>query len=175
MFPCSQTKSASPQLPPRQTETRWTWRPSASSPRSSLLPSPVSLTLPKNCPCSPRWVVESVWKHCYIHQTSPGSNRGCVWFSRSICLVELAVRFEKDHNSVWGMSHRQFLTVYCTNEQIYWVKMEQILQLLNIFSARQILLHNSTHIVSRENVYVWDRLSDGPLVTISFCFLPSLN
>lgn len=56
LSPRSQTKSASPRSPPRQTETRWTWRPSASSPRSSLLPSPVSSTLPKNCPCSPRWV-----------------------------------------------------------------------------------------------------------------------
>lgn len=55
--PCSQKKSASPRLRPRQTETRWTWRPSASSPRSSLLPSPESSTLPKNCPCSLRWVL----------------------------------------------------------------------------------------------------------------------
>lgn len=39
---------------PRQTEIRWTWRPSVNSPRSWLRPSPALSTLPRSCPCSRR-------------------------------------------------------------------------------------------------------------------------
>lgn len=69
-LPCSQRRSASPRWRPRRTGTRWTWKPSASSPRSSLLPSRASSTLLKNCPCSQRWVPTST--------TSP-LNSACDW------------------------------------------------------------------------------------------------
>lgn len=40
---------------PLRMEIRWTWRPSVSLPRSWLLPSPVSSTLPRSCPCFQRY------------------------------------------------------------------------------------------------------------------------
>lgn len=130
IVPRSQTKSASLQLRPRQTETRWTWRPSVSSPRSSLLPSPVSSTLPKNCPCFLRWVMVNGPEDqrpsmgvCLIQRAIKNTEDkakplpscecvswGNVYFKRSICLAELAVpMFEEDHNDMWYESYDQYL------------------------------------------------------------------
>lgn len=110
LSPRSQTKSASPRSPPRQTETRWTWRPSASSPRSSLLPSPVSSTLPKNCPCSPRWVEVNGFSGSELGVTRRSDRRASVrksvqemcdkfiWLRRSTATCDTRVRINI-HNS----------------------------------------------------------------------------
>lgn len=144
IFPCSQTKSASPRLRPRRTETRWTWRPSASSPRSSLLPSPASSTLPKNCPCSLRWVMVNgledqrasvgVWRiqgtinHSRHSQASVIPwvciHWGNVWFRRWLsCRIS--------SSSVWRgpqqhAVHKLVTTLYCGKRQTYCGKSVEI-------------------------------------------------